>query len=42
MILLKICGNDDSPCKLISLACEVLRNISGVCDAKRFMTEEGL
>ncbi|XP_020577415.1 uncharacterized protein LOC110022681 [Phalaenopsis equestris] len=39
--LLKICNEETSSCKLISLACGVLRNISCVVEIKMFMVEEG-
>ncbi|KAI0505074.1 hypothetical protein KFK09_016031 [Dendrobium nobile] len=39
--LLKICSEESSTCKLIGLACGVLRNISCVIEIKRFMVEEG-
>ncbi|KAK8961425.1 hypothetical protein KSP40_PGU021115 [Platanthera guangdongensis] len=43
MPLLKICrDNEGGACKLVSLACGVLKNISGVDEIKRFMVEEGV
>ncbi|KAK8942585.1 hypothetical protein KSP39_PZI009300 [Platanthera zijinensis] len=41
--LLKICRDDEGgACELVSLACGVLKNISGVDEIKRFMVEEGV
>lgn len=43
MALLKICSDEDgSNCKLVSLSCCVLKNISGVGEIRRFMVEEGV